>query len=205
MRHRPLRHLMTAACLMAGLGLQPWALAAMNADRSATFPLQHGAPPIPGIGGDLLLQDVDGRDFTLKSLGDRPALVFFSFTRSSSVGPLALLQLQQTMAYFQAKLPPAVIFVTLDPLNDDGPTLARYLAAHDPRIIGLTGHPSQVYRLARRYAVGLEITEGRIEHSAMWYLVNAQGEVKRVYDIDTPPHDMARDIQNRGTPARLPD
>jgi protein SCO1 len=202
MRNHSLRRLAMSVGLVISLALSPMAQGAVTTARSAA-PVQRGEPPIPGIGGDLALQDVDGRDFTLASLGERQALVFFGFTKCSSICPMAFYQIRQLLAYFQAKTPPAVIFVTLDPLNDDGPTLARYLAAFDPRIIGLTGHPNQIFRTAKRYAVGMEVSEGQIEHSAKWYLVNAQGQVKRVYDIDTPPHDMAQDIQSHSGPTRV--
>jgi protein SCO1/2 len=156
--------------------------------------LHFGEPPMAGIGGDLPLTDVRGRRFSFKQLGDTPALVFFGFLRCSSVCPLALLQARQLLGSFNARPAPAVIFVTLDPLNDDATSLAQHLGAIDPRIIGLTGSPAQIESTAARYGVATRGQNTSLEHSSRWYLVTAAGVVQRVYDNKTTAHQMAQDV-----------
>jgi len=155
---------------------------------------RFGEPPMAGIGGDLALTDQRGQPFSLKQLGSSPALVFFGFLRCSSVCPLALLQARQLLGSFNARPAPAVIFVTLDPLNDDATSLARHLAAIDPRIVGLTGSPTQIDRIATRYGVATRGQSTSLEHSSRWYLVSSQGVVQRVYDSKATAHEMAQDV-----------
>jgi protein SCO1/2 len=156
--------------------------------------LQFGEPPMAGIGGDLALTDQHGQPFSLKQLGSKPALVFYGFLRCSSVCPLALLQAKQLLASFNARPAPAIIFVTLDPLNDDPASLAQHLAAVDPRIIGLTGSPAQIERAATRYGVATRGQNSSLEHSSRWYLVTSPGVVQRVYDSKTTVDQMAQDV-----------
>src|SRR3546814_10996067 len=48
------------------------------------------------------------------------------------------------------------LFVSLDPERDTPERLAEYVAAFDPRIVGLTGTPEQIAAVAGEYRVFYE-------------------------------------------------
>jgi protein SCO1/2 len=148
--------------------------------------------PPAGLGGPIDLVDQGGRAFHLAQLGTRRALVFFGFAHCGTTCPTALLAARQVLGQPTAGGgAPVVLFVTLDPLGDTPERLRDYLGAFDPRVIGLTGTPGQVWRVAERYRVGIGRDGGTLAHSAKWYVVDAAGRVDGVYDVDTPPGQLA--------------
>ncbi|MBI2733301.1 MAG: SCO family protein, partial [Aquabacterium sp.] len=155
---------------------------------------QHGEPPLSNLGGPLDLTRQTGQSFSLQDIRGSVALVFFGFTQCSNTCPVAMAQAQQLLAGFRSRKPPAVLFVTLDPLSDTPAALAQYLSAFDPRIIGLTGTPRQIEQAAKRYGVASQSASGTLEHSSRWYLLDDNMRVARVYKINTPVSAMAQDI-----------
>ena len=89
----------------------------------------------------------------------------------------------------------SVVFVTLDPLNDGPQQLREFVATHHPSIVGLTGSPMQIERAAERYGVGVRSAQGRIEHSSVWYLLDGQARVRRVYAHTTPAAELVADLR----------
>ena len=154
----------------------------------------HGEPPLQGLGGALDLITHKGKAFSLRDIQGAPALVFFGFTQCSNTCPLAMAQVKQLLTHFQSRKPPAVVFVTLDPLSDTPSALAQYLAPFDPRIVGLTGSPKQIEQATRRYGVTTQQSQAPLAHSSRWYLLDGRGQLVRVYKIDTPASAMAQDI-----------
>lgn len=162
----------------------------------ATSALRYGAPPPPGIGGEVDLVDETGARFSFRNLQGEPALVFFGFTRCGSTCPIAMMQAKQVLADFAHKTTPNILLVTLDPLSDKPSELKRYLDAIDTRLRGLTGKPEAVGLAAERFGVGQRRQAGgELEHSSVWYLVNSEGQVLRVYPLSTPATHLARDLR----------
>jgi len=153
---------------------------------------EDGEPPLAGLGGPIDLVDQGGHSFHLAQLGRRRALVFFGFTGCGTMCPTAMLTARQVLARTPAgTAPPAILFVTLDPLNDTSKRLRDYLSVFDPRVIGLTGEPDQVRRIAQHYGVGIARQGSSLAHSSRWYVVDADGRIDRVYAYDTPPDRLA--------------
>ena len=166
------------------------AIAVRNPDA-----LQFGSAPPQGVGGPIDLVDDRGRRFTNASLHRRPALLFFGFTHCGVTCPVALVTAKQLLHDTSVMRAPTIVFVTLDPLSDDVPTLHRFLDAFDPRLIGLTGSATQIWALADRFGVGIQHNDGRIEHSSVWYLLDGRGQVRRTYAYDTPASQVAADFE----------
>jgi protein SCO1/2 len=164
------------------------------AQAQATESFRHGEPPRAGLGGPLELTDQRGQAFSLSTLGTQPALVFFGFTRCAMACPAALLQAREFLAQYKARRAPPVLFVTLDPLSDSPQALGRFLSGVDPRITGLTGTPVQIQQAARRYGVATQGSDTALEHSARWYVVDAQATVLRVYSQQDLGAQMAADL-----------
>jgi len=166
----------------------------------AIGPLRHGQAPLPGVGGPLDLIDQDGAPFSLARLSGRPVLLFFGFTRCGSTCPAALGTARQLLGSWGMRAAPAIVFVTLDPLSDGPRELKAHLEHVDPRLIGLTGTPGQITRAAERYGVGMREREGGVDHSSMWYLLDARGQVQRVYAYTTPADELAADTRQLTLP-----
>ena len=89
-----------------------------------------------------------------------------------------------------------MVFVTLDPLNDGPEQLRSFVQRMDPRIIGLTGSPQQIEQAAERYGVApARVRPARVEHSSMWYLLDGQARVRRVYAHNTPAPALVADLR----------
>jgi len=154
----------------------------------------HGREPPPEVGGALDLIDHDGTRFALSRVAGRPVLVFFGFTHCGSTCPLALATAREVL-HMPGTADVAVLFVTLDPLNDGPAQMRGFVQRLDPRIIGLTGSPRQIEQAAEAYGVG-QRTRGRtLEHSSMFYLLDPAARVRRVYAHDTPAAALAADIR----------
>jgi protein SCO1/2 len=152
---------------------------------AAAVTWRYGEPPRSGVGGPIDLVDHRGQAFSLKRVQGQVALVFFGFSHCSTVCPMALFQAKQVLDAFKLRVAPTVLFVSLDPLNDDPEHLRIFLSRFDERVIGLTGQPSAIQAVADRYGVALQGRGAALEHSAKWYLIGPGGQVERVYDTRT--------------------
>lgn len=142
---------------------------------------QLPAPVAGNVGGAFTLTRDDGTAFTEKNLLGKPALIYFGYTYCPDVCPTTLAHIS---AWLQALGPQAAdiraAFVTIDPARDTAEQMRRYLAAFDPRIIGLTGTPSEIATIAKAYKVYYRKEPGQggnytMEHSSYVYLMNAKG------------------------------
>jgi protein SCO1 len=151
--------------------------------------------PPPEIGGELDLIDHDGARFALSRLAGEPVLLFFGFTHCGSTCPIALAEARQVLHTLGPAAQASVLFVTLDPLNDGPQQMREFVRRIHPRIVGLTGSPAQVERAAERYGVGVHNATGRVEHSSVWYLLDGQAQVRRVYANSTPAAELVADVR----------
>jgi protein SCO1/2 len=157
----------------------------------------HGREPPPEVGSALDLVDHDGARFALSRVAGRPVLVFFGFTHCGSTCPQALATAREVL-HRLGTADAAVLFVTLDPLNDGPEQLRDFVQRLDPRIIGLTGSPQQIQRAAEAYGVGMRRASA-LEHSSMFYLLDAAARVRRVYPHNTPAPALVADIRRLRT------
>ncbi|MBL8672195.1 MAG: SCO family protein [Alphaproteobacteria bacterium] len=152
------------------------------------------APDLGRIGGPFVLTDQRGRPFTDRDLLGRPAMIFFGFTHCPDVCPTALAAMSEQLAALgergSAILP---VFVSVDPERDTPEMLADYLAAFDPRIVGLTGSPEQIADMAKAYKVyyrKVPLKDGGyvMDHTAGVLLVDRGGSFRGTLD----PHEPLR-------------
>lgn len=149
--------------------------------------------PVAGsVGGAFTLERDDGTAFTEKNLLGKPALIYFGYTFCPDVCPTTLAHIG---AWLKALGPQAAdiraVFVTIDPARDTGAQMRQYLAAFDPRIIGLTGTPAEIATIAKAYKVYYRKVPGKdgnyaMEHSSYIYLMNAKGALAGLIGEDEP-------------------
>lgn len=149
--------------------------------------------PQPKRIADFHLTDNDGKPFSLRDLQGKPTLVFFGFTHCPDVCPTTLLKLAQIQK--AAAIPGLkVVFVTVDPERDTPALVNTYVHAFDPEFVGLTGDNQAIVKIAAEFGVAVnkvELPGGdyTMDHSAIVFLMNTQGQVAGIF---TPPFDTTR-------------
>jgi protein SCO1/2 len=155
----------------------------------------------PAIGGDFQLVDQNGRPVDQTLLKGKWTAVFFGYTYCPDVCPTTL----QTLGAAESGLGAAkskfqIVFITVDPRRDTPAQLKDYLSssAFAPGVVGLTGAPAQIARVAREYGVyyqrqGSGETYG-VDHSSAIYLMNPDGRFDSVIPYGLTPQQAREDL-----------
>ena len=161
-----------------------------------------------GPGGPFTLVDQDGKPVDQSVLNGKWSVVFFGYTFCPDVCPTTLTTLGQTMTLLgpQAK-DVQVVFVTIDPARDTPAALKTYLTSRvfPKNIIGLTGTPAQIARIAKGYKVYYQ-QEGTgagysMDHSTALYVMGPDGQFRTVIADGLTPQQDAQQLTDamRGT------
>lgn len=115
-------------------------------------------PPLKGaaIGGPFSLTNQDGKAVTERDFAGRYRILYFGFTHCPDVCPTDLAVLGQALRRFEKERPARAarvvpIFVSVDPERDTPAVVKEYVSAFHPRLVGLTGTPTQVAEMIKRY------------------------------------------------------
>jgi len=170
-----------AGIAAAGVAWSFWPQAPV--ERSATElmeALMWGREP---VGGPFALIDHNGQRRTDEDFRGKLLLIYFGFTFCSDVCPTEL----QAIASALDQLGPAgeavqPLFITVDPEKDTPDELKHYVALFHPRLIGLTGDPRSIKKVALAYKVYFAKTEPtrsagtQIDHTGFIFLVGPDGK-----------------------------
>jgi len=157
-------------------------------------------PPLKGapMGGPFALTDQNGRRVSDRDFADKYRLVYFGYAYCPDVCPVDLQVIGAGLRRFEAqdaaraaRVQP--IFITVDPARDTPAVLRRYVAAFHPRMIGLTGTPEEIARVAGRYRVNYDRGAGTgggylVSHTRIAVLYAPDGAPVAVI-----PHDEGAD------------
>ncbi len=141
------------------------------------------------IGGPFEMTDHRGRRFTEADLRGRVTLLFFGFTSCPDVCPTALSEMSGWLEGLgTADDVVQAVFVSVDPERDDIAGMAAYLEPFDRRIIGLTGTPAQLARMAGNFRIYYRkvATDGggyTMDHTAGVYLLDRNAAFAGMLDI----------------------
>ena len=106
------------------------------------------------IGGPFKLVDHFGNSVTDQDFDGKFLIVFFGFTYCPDICPMTIYEITETLRLLKRKANKVqAIFISVDPDRDKPQILKEYLSAFDPRIIGLTGTPSQIKDVTRAYKI----------------------------------------------------
>jgi protein SCO1/2 len=87
------------------------------------------------------------------------------------------------------------LFVSLDPGRDTPARLGPYVAYFHPKLIGLTGTPEALKRVADlyrvRYAFAGEGERYTLDHTASTYIVDPRGNLARIVPYGLPAEEIA--------------
>jgi len=157
----------------------------------------------PSIGGPFTLESGAGKIVTADDFRGKYMLVYFGYTFCPDLCPTALSAMTtalQTLGATTKDLTP--VFITLDPERDTPQVMRRYTAALSPKLIGLTGTPNEIAKVAREYRVyyakhttGPGPDDYSMDHSSIIYLMGPDGRFIAPIPADQSPAEMAADIR----------
>ncbi len=153
------------------------------------------------LGKDLALTGTDGKAYTLEALKGKVSLVLFGFTQCPDVCPSSLAELTQVMKLLGKDAKRVqVVLITVDPERDTQDVLRAYVSGFNPDFLGLTGTSEQVKKTAASFKVYYAKTAGAqgnysMDHSASFYLMDAQGESRVLLSNNIGAAAIAHDIQ----------
>jgi cytochrome oxidase Cu insertion factor (SCO1/SenC/PrrC family) len=170
---------LAAGLLLAGIG---WSLRAQPLEETSAARLMDDLMWNRGpIGGPFALTDHTGKLRTNEDFRGKLLLIYFGYSYCPDVCPTDLQQIGLAVdglgAEAEAVQP---LFITLDPERDTAAHLADYVPLFHPRLIGLTGTPEQIRRVALAYKVYYakyppDSPDYVIDHSSFVYLVDGAG------------------------------
>ncbi len=178
-----------AAWIVVLVGFAGWVVADFTRDDSGA----------PAIGGPFTLTDHNGRTVTEADFKGKPTLIYFGFTYCPDVCPTSLLLMQTAVEQLGegAEQRINMVLITVDPERDTPAVLKDYVGNFGPTMIGLTGTPEQIARVAKEFRVYYRKVESKdgapylMDHSSIFYLLDARGRFVRHFTHQSKAEDLA--------------
>jgi protein SCO1 len=196
MNVRNTRVLIVLSAFLAGLVLCFGAVLYATGRLSPTSVRQVAA-----IGGPFRLTDQDGRTVTEQDLKGRPFLVFFGFTYCPDICPTTLFEVSEVLRSLGPDADRVrALFITVDPERDTVSAMKSYVSNFDPHMIGLTGDPAEIAKVAKEYRVyykKVPLQEGSytMDHTALVYLMDKDGRFVSPFNMKRTPEALAADLR----------
>ncbi len=148
------------------------------------------------VGGPFTLTDQNGHQRSDRDFRGKLMIVYFGYTFCPDVCPADLMAIGQALD----ALGPAAdgvqpIFITVDPERDTK-VLAEYVRAFHSSLIGLTGTPEEIRKVANAYKAFYAKTpptrdgDYAIDHTGMIYLMGRNGEYLGFMPPQTGPEKL---------------
>lgn len=156
-----------------------------------------------GINPRYLLMNDRGQAVTDQDFPGRFQLISFGYTFCPDVCPTTLAEMSLILDKLGKKSRRMqALFVTLDPERDTPEVLRNYTAYFNARIMGLSGSPELVRRVADNFKVryekhwepGAAKDKYSVDHSAGMYLLGPDGRFLAKFAYATPPEQIAQRI-----------
>jgi protein SCO1/2 len=134
------------------------------------------------VGGPFTLIDQTGRTRSDSEFRGKLMVVYFGYTYCPDVCPADLMAITQALDVLgSAAKGIQPVFITVDP-ERDAKVLTDYVAAFHPSLVGLTGSPEEIRKVANSYkAFYVKVPTERsgeysIDHAGVIYLMGRNGE-----------------------------
>jgi len=145
------------------------------------------------IGGPFTLTDPTGKRRSDSEFRGRLMIVYFGYTFCPDVCPADLMAITQALdALGPAAEGVQPVFITVDPERDTK-VLGEYIAAFHHSLVGLTGSPDEIRKVANSYkAFYAKVPDQRggdysIDHAGVIYLMGRNGEYLGFMPPQTDP------------------
>ena len=156
----------------------------------------------PLVGGPFSLVDGDGHTVSDRDFRGKYMLVYFGYTFCPDVCPTTLNEVSEALDHLGAKadkLQP--IFITVDPKRDTPAVVKQYATAFTPKLLGLTGTPDEIAKVANEYRVyyaehrtGPGPNDYTMDHSSVLYLMGPDGQFIAPIRTDETGPEIAADL-----------
>jgi cytochrome oxidase Cu insertion factor (SCO1/SenC/PrrC family) len=153
------------------------------------------------IGGPFALVDHTGKPRTDADFRGKLLVVYFGYTYCPDICPGDLLAISQALDRLGgAAKQVQPIFITVDPERDTVEHLADYVSAFHPSLVGLTGAPDAIRKVATAYKAYYAKVESAdrkdyvVDHTAFIYLVGKQGQYLGYLPPSTTPERLGEVI-----------
>jgi protein SCO1/2 len=165
----------------------------------------HGGeylPPQPAPPLDLM--DQHNEPFSLADQAGNVTLIYFGYTTCPDLCPTTLSDFAVVKDEL-GEMADRVRFVlaTFNPERDTPDRLQQYLDFFDPDFIGIWGDEAQTEQVLRDYGVSINRVEYPdsatgylIDHTALIYVIDAEGRLRLSYPYGTAPADIAADVRH---------
>ncbi|HUP30002.1 MAG TPA: SCO family protein [Usitatibacter sp.] len=154
------------------------------------------------IGGELRLNDHDGKPRALADFRGKVVVVFFGYTHCPDVCPTTLADLSGAMKRLGAEAARVqVLLVTVDPKRDTPELLKQYVTAFDPSFIGLRGDTEALTRVTKDFHVYWNVREGRtpqsytVDHAGQAFALDREGKARLMFAPGIAPEAIASDLR----------
>lgn len=153
------------------------------------------------IGGEFMLTDQNGEDFSSEELTGKKSLVFFGFTNCPAVCPTSMAVISAVMEQVDAHEVQPVL-ISVDPERDTAEVMKKFLADFYPTFIGLTGDAEKLIEVKKAYKVysnkGEVPDDGNynMDHSSLIYLMDEDGEYLTHFNGSETVEEMVTKIKS---------
>ncbi len=154
------------------------------------------------VGGPFRLENAAGQAVTARSFRGHYMLVYFGYTHCPDVCPTTLSTVAAALRLMGPKGAAIVpVFITVDPARDTPAVMGHYAALFSPRIVGLSGTPAEIARVAGAYHVyyakhvyGPKPGDYAMDHSSVLYLMGPDGRFVAPVTADASARRMADEL-----------
>jgi cytochrome oxidase Cu insertion factor (SCO1/SenC/PrrC family) len=168
--------------------------------RATSGPEPVGGAGMVPIGGPFALVDQDGRRVTEADFRGRWMLVYFGYTWCPDACPLSLTTMVEALDLLAPEVAERItpVLITVDPERDTPEVLKDYVAAFDPRLVGLTGTAEEIAAATRAWRVFARKAEPQangdylVDHSTFTFLMAPDGSYAAHFTHAIAPEELAR-------------
>ncbi|MEW8470232.1 MAG: SCO family protein [Candidatus Thiodiazotropha sp.] len=162
------------------------------------------AHDVGGIGdGQFLLTDHLGRLVTKESMKGKYQILYFGYTFCPDICPTSLQVMFQALDILGEKAERfQPYFITIDPERDSVAVMSNYVRYYGERLIGVTGSPVMIERMAHNFKARYEkvVEEGAdpsmylMDHTASLYILDPNGRFLTKLAHGIEPEDVAKEL-----------
>jgi protein SCO1 len=163
-------------------------------------------PPLKArpTGGDFVLQSAAGPVDT-QALRGKVLLIYFGYTNCPDICPASMGAGAQALTALAAdeRARTRMIMVSVDPERDTPQKLKEYAAYFHPDMLGVTGSPAEIERVAKSFGAGYQrqaaAADGSyaVDHTSNTYLIGPDGKLEAILPLGTPTAEIAAAIRKR--------
>ncbi|KAM7271652.1 hypothetical protein ACFE04_030866 [Oxalis oulophora] len=158
------------------------------------------------IGGPFNLLNHDGKNVTDKDFIGKWTVMYFGFTHCPDICPDELQKLAAAVDKIKQKsgIDIVPVFISVDPERDNVEQVGEYVKEFHPKLVGLTGTPEEIKKVARAYRVyymktAEEDSDYLVDHSIVMYLMSPEMKFVKFYgknhDVDSLTDGMIKEIK----------